>query len=86
MGGNHNEPATRADQAPGGSERLILIREMVESSDEQHDIEPALTAEACCILNAELETAIWRRTSRVLDHRWADVDSDAAFDDRQQLN
>jgi hypothetical protein len=46
----------------------------------------ALTAEACRILNAELETSIWRRTSRALDHRWADVDSDAAFDDRQQLN
>jgi hypothetical protein len=88
MGGNHNKPATRADQAPSRRKRLNLIRQMAQSSDEQHDIEPALAlaAEACRILNAELETVIWRRVSRALDHRWADVNSDAEFDDRQQLN
>lgn len=82
-----DESATRTHHAFDGRHREILVREMVESPDEHHELEPfvALAAKLRRIGDAEPEAVIVHVAPGTLDHRCADVHSDASFDDRQQL-
>jgi hypothetical protein len=83
-----NESATRTHHAFDGRHREILVREMVESPDEQHEFEPfiALAAKLRRIGNAESEAVVVYVAPGTLDHRFADIHPDASFDDRQELN